>query len=111
MTRILILTTLAVMLSRDVSASEPPVDLSVAAAERDAQRDIATRHLQIYIAGEKHSPVGIPVSDLPLVHDLPVNGSISLGIIDSRLREHVAYAEAYNRVILRYVRSHRRKPN
>ena len=108
MQRVFLLSLLAVAICSCGSVA-PPRDLSASAAERDAQRDIAAGRLQIYMAGGRaSSAVGIPAGELHLVRELPRNTSLSLGCVDEHLREHIAYAEAYNRVVLHYVRTHRR---
>ncbi len=82
-------------------------DLSPQAAVREAQRDIASGHMKLYRAGTRASyEVGVDAADRPLVADLPRDDRLSLGCTDSQASAHIAYARAYNRQILQYVRGH-----
>ena len=87
-----------------------PRDLSPAAARADAMRDIQSGHIKIYMAGGRASTeVGVSAAERPLIMGLPRDESISRGCTDPQLRKHVAYAEAYNRVIVQHLRrSHAR---
>ena len=81
-------------------------DLSPAAAEAEARRDIAAGHLKIYVAGGRaSSEVGVSAADQHLVRALPHDRRLSFGCTDHDLPQHVAYAEAYNRLVVRYLRS------
>lgn len=93
-----------------VSCSSVPLigSLSPVAAQREAHGDIASGHMKIYIAGTRASgPVGVDSQDLALIRKLPRDQRLSKGCIDPDASAHIAYARAYNREIVRYLRGHR----
>jgi hypothetical protein len=82
-------------------------DLSPAAAVTEARRDIESGHIKIYIAGGRAAnEAGVARSDLDLIRGVPRDQRLSQGCVDSDLPQHLAYAEAYNRIIVQYLRSH-----
>jgi hypothetical protein len=81
--------------------------LSPQAAERVARRDIASGHMKLYRAGTiASSEVGVEPQDRALVNKLPRDDSLSRGCTDPDASAHIAYARAYNREIIRYLRGH-----
>jgi hypothetical protein len=91
-----------------VSCAMPFVgSLSRDAAVREAHHDIASGHMKLYRAGTRASyTVGVESADLPLVAHLPRDDKLSHGCTDPLASEHIAYATAYNREIVRYLRGH-----
>jgi hypothetical protein len=81
--------------------------LSPQAAEREAHRDIASDHMKLYRAGTIASTeVGIKPQDRALVSKLPRDDRLSSGCTDPDASAHIAYARAYNKAIIRYLREH-----
>jgi hypothetical protein len=81
--------------------------LSPQAAQREARDDIARGHMKLYRAGTYASyEVGVEPADRPLVAKLPRDNRLSHGCTDPHASEHIAYARAYNREIVRYLRGH-----
>jgi hypothetical protein len=91
-----------------VSCAMPFVgSLSPEAAVREAHLDIASGHMKLYRAGTRASyTVGVESADLPLVAHLPRDDRLSHGCTDPLASEHIAYARAYNKEIVRYLRGH-----
>ena len=84
-------------------------ELSPQAALREAERDIASGEMKLYRAGTRASyEVGVEAADRPLVARLPRDDRLSLGCTDSQASAHIAYARAYNREIVRYLRGHQK---
>ena len=82
-----------------------PRDLSPAAARADAERDTRSGHMRIYRAGgEASTEVGVAAAERHLIRGIPRDDSISLGCIDPQPHEHIAYAEAYNKAVIRYLK-------
>jgi hypothetical protein len=81
--------------------------LSPQAAQREAHRDIASGHMKIYLAGTIAShEVGVAPEDRVLIKRLPRDNRLSGGCTDPDASAHIAYATAYNREIVRYMREH-----
>ena len=101
---------LVLVLCLSACASTPLVgSLSPQAAERAAHRDIAAGHPHIYIAGTRgSSEVGVEAQDYALVARLPRDHSLPIGCTSAGASEAVGFARAYNREIVRYLRS---RPN
>jgi hypothetical protein len=93
-----------------IGCSSIPIvgSLSPQAAEREAKRDIQSGHMKIYLAGTYASTeVGVESrSDRRLIANLPRDQSLSGGCTDPDASAHIAYARAYNRKIVGYLRSH-----
>lgn len=80
-------------------------NLSPQAAEREARRDIESGQIKLYRAGTIASTeVGVEPQDRALVSKLPRDDTMSGGCTDPDASAHIAYARAYNRVIVRYLR-------
>src|SRR5205823_10342031 len=99
--RLLLLLMLSVM-----SLFAATADLSPDAAKAEAQRDINAGHMKIYIAGTEgtYEP-GVKKHDLTLLSKLPRDRSLPMGCTVPRAPDAIAYAEAYNRAIIRWMRS------
>src|SRR6202035_5200635 len=81
--------------------------LSPQAAEREAHRDIASGHIKLYLAGTIGVyPVGVDSADFPLVKNLPRLDTLPSGCTNPQAGAGIDYARAYNREIVRYLRSH-----
>jgi hypothetical protein len=90
-------------------SSIPPVSsLTPEAAQSEARRDIASGHMKIYFAGTRAAgPVGADSpGDWALISRLPQDHRLSKGCIDPDSQVHIAYARAYNREIIHYLRAH-----
>jgi hypothetical protein len=92
-----------------VSCSSFPVvgSLSPQAAQREAHRDIQSGHMKLYLAGTigVHT-VGVEAADLALVKKLPRLDTLPSGCTNPQAGAGIDYARAYNREIVRYLRSH-----
>jgi len=107
MSRVLILFGIALL----VGCSSVPIvgSLSPQAAQREADRDIASGRMKIYRAGTIASTeVGVALEDRGLIKRLPRDDRLSGGCTDPDASAHIAYATAYNREIVRYLRAHQR---
>jgi hypothetical protein len=81
--------------------------LSPQAAQREAHRDIASGHMKIYTAGTiARSEVGIAPEDKGIIRKLPRDDSLPAGCTVPEAGPAIDYARAYNREIVRYVRTH-----
>ena len=81
--------------------------LSPQAAEREARDDITRGHMKLYRAGTQACfEVGVEEADRLLVAQLPRDDRVCGGCTDPHASEHIAYARAYNREIVRYIRGH-----
>jgi hypothetical protein len=92
-----------------VACSSVPLigSLSPQAAQREADRDIASGHMKLYRAGTIASTeVGVAPEDRALVAKLPRDDRMSHGCTDPDASAHIAYARAYNREIVHYLRGH-----
>jgi hypothetical protein len=86
----------------------PAASLTPEAAQSEARRDIASGHMKIYFAGTYAAgPVGADSPrDRVLISKLPQDHRLSRGCVDPDSQVHIAYARAYNREIVRYLRGH-----
>jgi hypothetical protein len=102
----MILRLLLLLMLGAVSVFSASVDLSPDAAKAEAQRDIDAGHMKIYIAGTEgaYEP-GVKKDDLALLSKLPRDRSLPMGCTVPRAPDAIAYAEAYNRAIIRWLRS------
>jgi hypothetical protein len=88
-----------------ISCGSPQRDLSPEAGRVAARRDIAARHLRLYIAGtETAGPVGVKPRDRALVSSLPEDRSLPIGCTVPRASEAVEFARAYNQEIIGHLR-------
>jgi hypothetical protein len=90
------------------SSTPPASSLTLEAARSEARRDIASGHMKIYFAGTYAAgPVGADApGDWAFVSKLPQDHRLSKGCVDPDSQVHIAYARAYNREIIRYLRGH-----
>ena len=90
------------------SSTPPASNLTAEGARAEAHRDIASGHMKIYFAGTYAAgPVGADSSgDWALISKLPQDHRLSKGCTDPDSEIHIAYARAYNQVIIRYLRDH-----
>jgi hypothetical protein len=102
----MILRLLLLLMLSAMSLSAAGTDLSPDAAKAEAQRDISAGLMKIYVAGTEgvYEP-GIKKQDLALLSKLPRDRSLPMGCTVARAPEAIAYAEAYNRAIIRWLRS------
>ena len=102
----MILRLLLLLMLSAVSLFAASADLSPDAAKAEAQRDINAGHMKIYIAGTEgaYEP-GVKKHDLALLSKLPRDRSLPMGCTVPRAPDAIAYAEAYNRAIIRWMRS------
>ena len=89
-----------------VSLLAASADLSQDAAKAEAQRDIRAGQMKIYIAGtegayEPRRHEARPCIALAALRDR----SLPMGCTVPRAPEAIVYAEAYNRAIIRWLRS------
>ena len=90
------------------SSTPPASSLTIEAARSEAQRDISSGHMKVYFAGTRAAgPVGADSpGDWALISRLPQDHRLSKGCIDPDSQVHIAYARAFNQVIIRYLRGH-----
>jgi hypothetical protein len=90
------------------SSTPPASSLTTQAARTEAHRDIASGHMKIYFAGTRAAgPVEADApGDWALISKLPQDHRFSKGCIDPDSQIHIAYARAYNQVIILYLRDH-----
>ena len=63
--------------------------------------------MRIFLAGTQFSSeVGVEPQDRTLVRHLPRDHSLPIGCTGPHASEAIAYAHAYNRQIIRYLRGH-----
>ena len=84
-------------------------DLSPDAARAEARRHISAGHIKIYVAGTEYGyEPGVEKHDRTLVSKLPRDRSLPMGCTVPRASEAIDYAGAYNREIIRSLRSAKR---
>src|SRR5260370_32169997 len=97
----------AIPLLMSCGASTPIVgSLSPQAARREAHRDIQSGHMKLYLAGTIGVwPVGAEDADPALVKKLPLVDTLPSGCTNPQAGAAIDYARAYDREIVRYLRS------
>src|SRR5437588_166059 len=93
------------LLTALTACASAPHDFSPQAGRVAAQRDIASGHMRIYIAGtEAAGPVGVDPADRALVSSLPIDRSLPIGCTVPHASEAIDFARSYNRKIVRHLR-------
>jgi hypothetical protein len=82
-----------------------PPDLSTNAASREANTDIRSGQVKIYVAGtEAPLEQDVRPRDRALVRNLRRDYSLPMGCTDPAARDAVEYATVYNRAIIAHLR-------
>lgn len=78
--------------------------LSIHAARNEARRDLQAGHPKIYVAGTigGYEP-GVPPTARSLVARLPRSSKLPMGCTNPYAKEGIAYAKAYNEVIVSHI--------
>jgi hypothetical protein len=92
---------LVCVLSCSCSTTSTGGSISVQAARSEARRDLQTGHPKIYVAGTigVYEP-GVPAKARSLVARLPRSSQLPMGCTNPHAKEGIAYAQAYNEVIV-----------
>jgi hypothetical protein len=81
--------------------------LSPQAAQREADRDIASGRMKIYVTGTRAAfPFGVGTVDQAVVAHLRRDHSLPSGCTVPHVDQAMEYARVYNRAIIHYLRSH-----
>ena len=84
------------------SCVSPHASLTVNDAEQEALKDIRANRPKLYLAGARGTyEVGVPEIARVRLANLPRSRTLPSGCTDPLARESIAYARAYNEVIVR----------